>query len=189
MFQVGDYVVRKELPEDRIWPFGFEVCQITRVVPVPGGNALLQLDIDGGADYWGANYFEAASSPVEVTGESSHEVFSAFLKHLCVKGYPESATEGESSRVQAPDLLEAAYKHMSDRAATYDSPEGERSMGKTVEAFNAITGHKLTEESGWMFMTLLKMVRSTQGDFKSDNYEDAVAYEALRGEAAHRARG
>lgn len=189
MFQVGDYVVRRELPEDRVWPFGFEVCQITRVVPVPGGNALLQLDIDGGADYWGANYFEAASSPVAVTGEALHEVFDALFKHLHVEAHPESAAKLESSRVQAPDLLEAAYKHMSDRAATYDSPEGERSMGKTVEAFNAITGHKLTEEQGWMFMTLLKMVRSTQGDFKSDNYEDAVAYEALRGEAAHRARG
>jgi hypothetical protein len=73
---------------------------------------------------------------------------------------------------------------MQDRAATYDKPDGERSMGRTVEAFNAITSHTLTEEQGWLFMGLLKMVRSQSGDFKSDNFEDEAAYAALRGECA-----
>jgi hypothetical protein len=73
---------------------------------------------------------------------------------------------------------------MQDRAATYDKPDGERSMGRTVEAFNAITSHTLTEEQGWLFMGLLKMARSQSGDFKADNFEDEAAYAALRGECA-----
>lgn len=57
-------------------------------------------------------------------------------------------------------------------------------MGRTVKAFNAITSHTLTEEQGWLFMGLLKMVRSQSGDFKADNFEDEAAYAALRGECA-----
>jgi hypothetical protein len=57
-------------------------------------------------------------------------------------------------------------------------------MGATVDAFRAITGHDLTEEQGWLFMGLLKMVRSQQGGFRADNYEDLAAYAGLQGEAA-----
>lgn len=74
--------------------------------------------------------------------------------------------------------------HMDDRATTYDQKGGERSMGKTVTAFNALTGHSLTEEQGWLLMELLKCARSQQGNYRADNYEDATAYAALRGEAA-----
>ena len=36
--------------------------------------------------------------------------------------------------------------------ATYDKPDGERSMGKTVAAFNAVTGRDLSEaEAGCCF--------------------------------------
>jgi hypothetical protein len=84
----------------------------------------------------------------------------------------------------APRLLDQAAKHMRDRAATYDKPEGERSMGKTVEAFNAITGRDLTESEGWLMMALLKMVRSQQRkEPHADSVEDLVAYSALFGEA------
>jgi hypothetical protein len=86
--------------------------------------------------------------------------------------------------LKAPEFLQAALGHMQDRATTYDKPDGERSMGRTVEAFNAITSHALTEEQGWLFMGLLKMVRSQSGDFKADNFEDEAAYAALRGECA-----
>ena len=58
---------------------------------------------------------------------------------------------------KAPDILNAALGHMQDRAATYDKPEGERSMPATVAAFNALTGHNLTAEQGWLFMTVLKL--------------------------------
>ena len=88
----------------------------------------------------------------------------------------------------AHDILKAAAGHMQDRSATYDKPEGERSMGATVEAFKAVTGHKLTEEQGWLFMALLKAVRSQQGDLRMDSYEDGAAYFSLAGESAARDR-
>lgn len=84
----------------------------------------------------------------------------------------------------AQSILQAGLGHMQDRAATYDKPEGERSMGATVEAFNAVTGLKLTTEQGWLFQILLKAVRSQQGAFRQDNYEDGAAYFGLMGEAA-----
>lgn len=86
--------------------------------------------------------------------------------------------------MSAHDILQGAAKHMQDRSATYDKPEGERSMGAAVAAFSAVTGHKLTEEQGWLFMALLKAVRSQQGAYRADSYEDGAAYFALAGEAA-----
>lgn len=94
-----------------------------------------------------------------------------------------------SNNVTAASMLTAALGHMEDRAKTYDAPGGERSMGKTVAAFNTITGLELTEEQGWLFMEILKQVRSQQGNYRADNYEDMVAYAALRGECAARERG
>lgn len=88
----------------------------------------------------------------------------------------------------AADILNAALGHMQDRAATYDKPEGERSMGATVDAFTAVTGIFMTEEQGWLFMALLKAVRSQQGAYRADSYEDGAAYFALAGEAAVRDR-
>lgn len=90
--------------------------------------------------------------------------------------------------MKAHEILQAGLGHMNDRAATYDKPDGERSMGATVGAFHAITGHALDEEEGWLFMALLKLVRSQQGAFRADSYEDGAAYFALMGEAAHRDR-
>lgn len=88
--------------------------------------------------------------------------------------------------MNAQQILEKAAQHMKDRAKTYDQPGGERSIGKTVEAFKVITGDGLmnSEERGWLFMALLKAVRSQQGEYKADNYEDLVAYASLMGEAA-----
>ena len=88
----------------------------------------------------------------------------------------------------AANILTAALGHMRDRAATYDKPEGERSMGATVDAFLAVTGVSMTEEQGWLFMALLKAVRSQQGAYRADSYEDGAAYFALAGEAAVRDR-
>jgi len=84
------------------------------------------------------------------------------------------------------EILHAAAQHMEDRASTYDAPSGERSMEKTVQMFNALMGSDrfMTTEQGWMFMALLKIVRSQQGDFKLDNYEDLAAYAALAAEEA-----
>lgn len=48
--------------------------------------------------------------------------------------------------MRAHEILEQGVKEMGDRAKTYDNPQGERSMGKTVAAFKAVTGHDITEE-------------------------------------------
>lgn len=86
--------------------------------------------------------------------------------------------------MKAQDFLAAAQKHMADRAKTYDRPDGERSMARTVAAFNAVTGHNLSESDGWMLMMLLKAVRLTQrATYHADSAEDLVAYAALLGEA------
>lgn len=93
--------------------------------------------------------------------------------------------------MRANEFLESGLAHMQDRAATYDKSAGERSMEATVKAFRAVTGNGYItcEEQGWLFMVLLKLVRSQQGDFRADNYEDAAAYCGLQGEAAYKIRG
>lgn len=89
---------------------------------------------------------------------------------------------------KATDLLTAAAKHMSDRAATYDKPEGERSMAATVAAYRAVRGADMLscERDGWLFMILLKLVRFHQNPDvpHRDSVEDAIAYAALFGESA-----
>lgn len=85
----------------------------------------------------------------------------------------------------AHEILKAAQKHMVDRAKKYDNPKGERSMKATVAAFNAVTDSSMTEEQGWLFMVILKAVRSQQGDYDIDSFEDGAAYFALAGEAAN----
>ena len=85
---------------------------------------------------------------------------------------------------KAPDLLAKALAHMTDRAATYDKPEGERSMGRAVQAFNAITGRDLSEPEGWLLLQVLKDVRLFQRvGYHADSAEDCIAYAALKAEA------
>ena len=59
----------------------------------------------------------------------------------------------------APEYLRRAAEIMDERGKQYDSPHGERSMGRCVVAFNALTGRDL-----------------------------AVAYAALKAEALERER-
>ena len=78
---------------------------------------------------------------------------------------------------------------MLDRAAARDQPGGERSMRRTVDAFNALTGNKLSERDGWMFMVALKMARAcTTPTGLADDYEDLAAYAGLAGECASQNR-
>lgn len=101
---------------------------------------------------------------------------------------PTRDTGDPVSERTAASFLRAGLRHMEDRAATYDRPDGERSMGAAVSAFEAVSGVRLTEEQGWLFMALLKAVRSQQGAYRADSYEDGAAYFALAGEAAAKAR-
>ena len=85
---------------------------------------------------------------------------------------------------RAPELLTRAACIMGDRGATYDSPDGERSMARTVTAFNAITGRDLSEAEGWLLMQVLKDVRQwSRPAYHADSAEDCIAYAALKAEA------
>jgi len=87
-------------------------------------------------------------------------------------------------KITAQQLLNKAASHMQARADTYDKPEGERSMGATVAAFNIIAGRDLTESEGWLFMQTLKDVRDRQRkEPHADSLEDGIAYSALKAEA------
>lgn len=92
----------------------------------------------------------------------------------------------------AAGILQAGIDHLAERAVTYDKPQGERSVGMLVAMFNVLVAEKLkvplSEEDGWNFMELLKLVRSKQGDYKADSFEDRAAYAALAAEAAYRER-
>jgi hypothetical protein len=82
----------------------------------------------------------------------------------------------------ANDFLQRAAMHMRNRASTYDKPEGERSMAKATEMFNAATGHNLTTSEGWLMMMFLKISRNQAKGGHQDSLEDLVAYAALYAE-------
>lgn len=89
----------------------------------------------------------------------------------------------------APQFLAKAAELMLERGKQYDAPAGERSMGKAVAAFNAITGKSMTESDGWLLMLCLKKVRLFQHPgFHQDSAEDAVAYSALLAESKQKER-
>ena len=84
----------------------------------------------------------------------------------------------------AEGFLRDAADLLAERGKQYDQPEGERSMGKAVKAFNTITGQSLTEPEGWLFMQVLKDVRQWQTPaFHADSAVDCVSYSALKAEA------
>ena len=91
--------------------------------------------------------------------------------------------EADTTGQTAPEILATAARCISQRAATRDLP-AERSMVRTVSAFNALTGHHLTERDGWLFMVALKAARATAGNHNADDYVDGAAYFALAGECA-----
>ena len=108
----------------------------------------------------------------------------AWVEHVRLREAPLAQIEMFEPPVSAPALLSAAAKHMNDRAATYDKPEGERSMAQTVAVFEAYHGIKLTEAQGWHFMQVLKDVRLfTRETYHGDSAEDCIAYAALKAEA------
>ncbi|MEJ5863547.1 hypothetical protein [Pseudomonas farsensis] len=82
-------------------------------------------------------------------------------------------------------FLQTAIDVQAERGKQYDAPDGTRSMVKTVQAFNAITGHNLTEAEGWLLMQIVKDVRQWQNPDKyhEDSALDGVAYSSLKAEA------
>lgn len=106
--------------------------------------------------------------------------------HECMDKTKPSSTE--STLRTAPEIADAALQHIRDRAATYDSPDGERSAFKTATAFNAITGKNITEAEVFLLLQILKDVRQWQIPHKThkDSIEDCIAYAALKAEAVER---
>ena len=84
--------------------------------------------------------------------------------------------------MKANEILRNGAQHIEDRASSRDTEDGERSMKRCVEAFNALEGTTLTEAQGWRFMVVLKQARATAGKFNIDDYEDMAAYAALAAE-------
>jgi hypothetical protein len=87
--------------------------------------------------------------------------------------------------MKSTEFLQAAIDVQAERGVAYDKPSGERSMGATVTAFNAITGRDLSEAEGWLLLQTLKDVRQWQNPSKyhHDSALDGVAYSALKAEA------
>ena len=161
------------------------------IVITDGGEIIIN---QGNPITWPADASDGLQAIVDVkagTLRFGYDGWPWSATEFVVSNYSEQFVSVEDcpAAITAASMLTAALGHMEDRAKTYDAPGGERSMGKTVSAFNAITGLELTEEQGWLFMEILKQVRSQQGNYRADNYEDMVAYAALRGECAARERG
>ena len=129
--------------------------------------------------FWGSNDSSYTVAGSRFDGQSHGDDFIELIK-------TPTTIEQPTARLvpTAPDLLDKAAAHMRERAATYDSPGGERSMAKTVELFNLHHDMALTEAQGWHFMQILKDVRlfSAKG-YHADSAEDKIAYAALMSEA------
>jgi len=91
------------------------------------------------------------------------------------------------NKLTAIEFLKEAETTMTERGKTYDKlnkGESERSMGKTIEAFNNITGNNLKESDGWLLMLILKQVRQYSSvTYHKDSALDSVAYSALLAES------
>lgn len=126
-----------------------------------------------------------AKAPVTAKAVSKATVGAVPTKHLT----PQVVVTRKKSKpkpkpMSASGFLQKADKHMTDRAKTYNTPTGERSASATVIAFNAVTGHTLSEADGWLFMQLLKDVRQWASPvYHADSAEDSVAYASLKAEA------
>lgn len=81
-------------------------------------------------------------------------------------------------------ILNEVKDAVNERGQERDLPDGERTIPRCVKAFNAICGHNLTNEQGWIFMQLLKICRMSQGSFKRDDYIDNLGYGVLLAEEA-----
>lgn len=86
--------------------------------------------------------------------------------------------------MKADQILRAGLDILVARGEQRDQPTGERTIPSVVAAFNALTGHTMTEQQGWLFMALVKVRRCQTGKPDPDHYVDGANYFALAGEAA-----
>lgn len=127
--------------------------------------------------------------PLEIKGQVSYGPITKDIEWPQISEATAERIREAMKQVEKPELevvpaikfMEDGVKTLKQRAALRDS-SGERSMERTVEAFNALTGKGLTTAEGWEFMVLLKMVRGRQGTFHEDDYTDMCGYASLLGE-------
>lgn len=130
-----------------------------------------------------ADAYPLANIPVQRINKLA-EIFNVEARWLTHGEISEDTNLAANASIHAGHFLRAAADHLENRASQRDCEDGERSMAKTVNAFNAMFNKNITEVQGWQFMELLKMARSTNGSFVLDDFEDGAAYCALAGEAA-----
>jgi len=85
--------------------------------------------------------------------------------------------------MDAKEALQKAQQLIDQRGKDYDHEGGERSMGPAVAAFNALTGHNLTEGDGWLLFDMVKTRRTKSSPGHVDSNLDKISYAALRAEA------
>lgn len=84
---------------------------------------------------------------------------------------------------KAADYLRQAAEVIEQRGTLRDTPEGERSMARAVEAYTALVGETMGSElQGWVFMCVLKLARATAGKPHIDDAVDLSGYAALMAE-------
>lgn len=84
----------------------------------------------------------------------------------------------------AKQIIQSGLEVLDARAAERGL-ESERSMSRTVDMFNGLTGYDLDQRDGYVFMLCLKMARAyATPTGKRDDYVDGANYAALAGEWA-----
>lgn len=110
------------------------------------------------------------------------------MKHPIRELYIKHKLNNENNRRLEPptasDVLTTAKNIMDARGKLRDKANGERSMKRCIDAFNALYNTNLSTTQGWTFMLLLKLSRSAAGIFHPDDWYDCVAYSALATEEA-----
>lgn len=117
---------------------------------------------------------------------SKYKTFKGYLEKVQVAGiFEDTYTISKTKPTKdASELCLKASELLAERGKQYDGSDKERSMASTVTAFNAVYGTNLTEQQGWHFMIILKMVRQRAGGH-IDSAEDLIAYAALAAENTH----
>jgi hypothetical protein len=145
------------------------------------GNRLRVMTLDEALDEVGRPDPDPAQLSLTSTGANAFDA-GGLMYEPTISALP--AVGAQPVPASAPGILRAAAQHLQDRAALRDQPAGERSMARTVSAFNALTGHAISERDGWLFMVALKAARAcTTPSGIADDYQDGAAYFALAGES------
>lgn len=90
----------------------------------------------------------------------------------------------DKQKTKSTKYLEGCIAVQEERGKEYDSEGGERSFKAAADAFNALTGEKLSGSDICLIQVCLKVVRqnSNKSRVHGDSVLDAISYLALYGE-------